>query len=96
MRDIAKLLTITARAQWKSKIVAMGNADGSTWLQRWPDLLAGLSAEQRRIVITAVTDGVLAGWRPSRADIGALVDVVCGNSTTEEYINTVRTGQAVR
>jgi hypothetical protein len=87
---------IAAGAQWKSKIVAMGNPGGSTWLDRWPDLLAGLSTEQRRIVITAVADNVLEGWRPNRADIGALVDVVCGNTTIEEYINTVRTGQAVR
>ena len=74
----------------------MRNPDGSTWLHRWPDLFDGLTAEQRRIVITAVADNVLEGWRPSRADIQALVDVVCGNTTTEEYINTVRTGPAVR
>lgn len=87
---------IAVGAHWKSKIVAMGNPDGSTWLHRWPDLLAGLTVEQRRIVITAVADNVLEGWRPSRADIGALVDVVCGNTTTEDYITTVRSGPAVR
>jgi Antitoxin VbhA len=72
----------------------MGNPDGSTWLHRWPDLFEGLSAEQRRVVITAVADNVLEGWRPGRADIGALVEVVCGNTTTEEYIATVRAGLA--
>ncbi|SPM34488.1 hypothetical protein MRAB57_2307 [Mycobacterium rhizamassiliense] len=48
------------------------------------------------MVITAVADNVLEGWRPSRADIQALVDVVCGKTTTEEYIDTVRTAPAVR
>ncbi|MGA7133868.1 MAG: hypothetical protein WBZ15_16260 [Mycobacterium sp.] len=74
----------------------MRNPDGSTWLHRLPDRFDGLTAEQRRIVITAVADNVLEGWRPSRADIQALIDVVCGNTTTEEYINSVRTGPAVR
>ena len=83
-------------ATLKSKIVAMRNPDSSTWLHRWPDLFDGLTAEQRRILITAVADNVLEGWRPSRADIQALVDVVCGNTTTEEYIDTVRTGTADR
>ena len=83
-------------ASWKSRIVAVRNPDGSTWLHRWPDLFDGLTAEQRRIVITAVADNVLEGWRPSRADIQALIDVVCGNTTTEDYINALRTGPAVR
>jgi len=83
-------------ATLKSKIVAKRNPDSSTWLHRWPDLFDGLTAEQRRIVVTAVADNVLEGWRPSRADIQALVDVVCGNTTTEEYINSLRTGPAVR
>jgi len=74
----------------------MRHPDSSTWLHRWPDLFDGLTAAQRRIVITTVADNVLEGWRPSRADIQALVDVVCGNTTTEDYINTVRTGTAVR
>lgn len=74
----------------------MRNPDGSTWLHRWPDLFDGLSADQRRIVITAVADNVLEGWRPSRADIQAVIDVVCGNTTTEDYINAVRIGGAAR
>jgi hypothetical protein len=47
-------------------------------------------------VTTAVADNVLEGWRPSRADIQALVNVVCGNGTFEDYINAVRTGVAAR
>jgi hypothetical protein len=85
-----------AGAHSKGKIVAMCHPDSSTWLDRWPDLFDGLTAEQSRIVITAVADNVLEGWRPGRADVEALVDVVCGNTTTEDYINTVRTGTAVR
>ncbi|OCB22494.1 antitoxin VbhA family protein [Mycobacterium intracellulare] len=74
----------------------MPNPDGSTWLHRWPDLLEGLTVEQRRAVITAVATNVLEGWRPSRADIQALVDVVCDRTTIEEYINAVRTGLTAR
>ena len=74
----------------------MRHPDSSTWLHRWPDLFDGLTAAQRRIVITTVADNVLEGWRPSRADIQALVDVVCGNTTTEDYIDTVRTDPADR
>jgi hypothetical protein len=87
---------IAAGAHSEGKVVAMRHPDSSTWLHRWPDLFDGLTAEQRRIVITAVADNVLDGWRPRRADIQALVDVVCGNRTTEEYIDTVRTSPAVR
>lgn len=87
---------IAARARLKSKIVVMPNPDGSTWLHRWPDLLEGLTVEQRRAVITAVATNVLEGWRPSRADIQALVDVVCDRTTIEEYINAVRTGLTAR
>lgn len=74
----------------------MPNPDGSTWLHHWPDLLDGLTAEQRRAVITAVAGNVLEGWRPSRAEIQALVDVVCDRTTMEKYINTVRTGLTTR
>lgn len=56
------------------------------WRQCWPDLLDGLTAEQQRIVTTAVADNVLEGWQPTRADIQALVDVVCGKTTTQDYI----------
>ncbi len=80
----------------KSRFIAVRNPDGSTWLHRWPDLFDGLTAEQRHVVMVAVADNVLEGWRPSRADIRALVDVVCGETTTEDYINAVRTGPAVR
>lgn len=77
----------------KAKMTAV--SDGSMWKQSWPDLLDGLTAEQRRIVTTAVADNVLEGWQPTRADIQALVDVVCGKATTEDYINAVRAGLAV-
>lgn len=80
----------------KSKIVGVSDLDGSTWLQRWPDLFDGLTAEQRRVVITAVANNVLEGWRPSRAEIQALVDVVCDRTTIEEYINAVRAGLTVQ
>ena len=73
----------------------MRHPDSSTWLHRWLDLFDGLTAEQHRAVTNAVADNVLEGRRPSRADIQALVDVVCGNTTTEDYINAVRTGSAV-
>jgi hypothetical protein len=74
----------------------MRNRDGSTWLHRWPEFFDGLTAEQRHVVIMAVADNVLEGWRPSRRDVQALVDVVCGKTTTEDYINAVLTGAAVR
>ncbi|MCA2304812.1 hypothetical protein JF770_14680 [Mycobacterium intracellulare] len=73
----------------------MSNTEGS-WMQRWPDLLDGLAADQRRAVVTAVTTNVLEGWRPSRADVEALVDVVCDRTSTEEYIRSVRAGLLVR
>jgi hypothetical protein len=85
-----------AKESWESKIIAMRNPDGSPWLQRWPELFDGLTAEQHRAVTNAVADNILEGWRPSRDDIQALIDVVCGNTTTEDYINAVRTGSAAR
>jgi hypothetical protein len=82
--------------QSEGKIAAMSTDNGSTWRQRWPDLLDGLNAEQRRAVITAVADNVLEGWQPNRDDIQALVDVVTGKTSPEEYIRGVRTGLSVR
>jgi hypothetical protein len=69
--------------------------DGSTWMRRWADLLDGLTAEERRAVVAAIADNVLEGWRPSRADVQALVDVVCGKTSTEDYIRSVRASLAV-
>ena len=89
------MLMPAAKASWETKIVVMRNPVGSTWLYRWPDLFDGLTAEQHRAVTNAVADNVLEGWRPSRADIQALIDVVRGNTTTEDYINAVRPGSAV-
>ena len=70
----------------------MSTGSGSTWRQRWPDLLDGLTAEQRRAVIAAVADNVLEGWQPSRADVQALVDVVIGKTSIEDYIRSVHAG----
>jgi hypothetical protein len=44
----------------------MSTGNGSTWRQRWPELLDGLTAEQRRAVITAVAGNVLEGRNPER------------------------------
>jgi hypothetical protein len=74
----------------------MTTGSGSTWRQRWPELLDGLTGEQRRAVSTAVADNVLEGWQPSREDIQALVDIVTGRTSTEDYIRSVRVGMSVR
>jgi Antitoxin VbhA len=76
--------------------VVMSTGNGSTWRQRWPELLDGLSAEQRRAVITAVAENVLEGWQPTREHIQALVDVVTGKTSTEDYIRAVHAGVSVR
>jgi hypothetical protein len=76
----------------EDKIVAMSIDDASTWMRRWPDLLDGLAAEERRTIVTAVADNVLEGWQPSHADVQALVDVVCGKTSTEDYIRSVAPG----
>lgn len=65
-------------------------------MQRWPDLLVGLSGDERRVLSVAVTDNVLEGWEPSRADIQALVDVVRGYVTTQEYLANLGTSAAAR
>lgn len=64
----------------------MGSAGGSDWKQQCADLLDGLSSDDRRILINAVATNVLAGWRPSRADVKALIEVVRGEVTVEQYI----------
>ena len=62
---------------------------GPSWTAQWPDLLDGLTGDERRAVIVAVADNVLEGWEPERADIEALVDVVRGKCSTAEYIERV-------
>jgi len=76
-----------------AKMAAMSTAE---WMQRWPELLDGLTTEQHRAVTNAVADNVLEGWRPSRDAIQALVDVVTGKISTEDYIRSVRASVAVR
>lgn len=77
-------------------MAAMSIGEGSTWRQRWPELLDGLDDEQRRAVIAAVADNILEGWQPRREDIQALVDVVTGTTSTEDYIRGVTAGVSVR
>lgn len=74
----------------------MSTDTGLSWRERWPELLDGLTAEQQRAVISAVADNVLEGWQPSRADIRALVDVVVGKTSVEEYVRGVHAGVFVR
>lgn len=69
---------------------------GTTWSNRWPELLEGLTAEQQRSVIGAVASNVLSGWEPSREDIQALVDVETGQMSTEEYLHAVLVQAGVR
>jgi hypothetical protein len=74
----------------QGKICFINELSGPSWTERWPDLLDGLTGDERRAVIVAVADNVLEGWEPERADIEALVDVVRGKCTTAEYIERVR------
>ena len=74
----------------QGRIWCIDELSGPSWTERWPDLLNGLTGVERRAVINAVADNVLEGWQPQRADLEALVDVVRGKCTTEEYIERVR------
>lgn len=74
----------------------MSTGNGSSWQQRWPELLHGLTADQRRAVRTAVADNVLEGWQPTRDEIQALVDVVTGKSSTDDYVQAVEAGVCVQ
>jgi hypothetical protein len=49
------------------------------------DTLAGLSAEQRRVVKMAVADNVLEGWDPTPADLGLLADYAVRKITAVQY-----------
>jgi hypothetical protein len=71
-------------------MIYISDSRGFIWAEEWRDILVGLTSEDRRAVINAVADNVLEGWRPNRADIEALVDVVRGKCTTAEYIERVR------
>ena len=73
-----------------AKIWLMSSPKIGTWMQRWPDLLDGLSNDQRRAVTNAVASNVLEGWDPSRAHIQALVDLARGDITIDDYTASVR------
>lgn len=55
------------------------------WKQQCSDLLEGLNSDDRRVITNAVATNVLEGWEPNRAEIQALIDVVRGDITAEEY-----------
>lgn len=72
----------------------MTETEKSDWEQECSDLLDALTSNERRLVTTAVADNVLEGWRPTRADIEALIGVARGEVTTEEYLANLRSGSA--
>ena len=78
-----------AESELADSIVAMRADAGFAWIDGRSDLLDGLTAEERRAVVNAVADNVLEGWRPGRAEVQALVDVMCGRTSTADYIRSV-------
>ena len=68
----------------QGRICFINESSGPSWTARWPDVLDGLTEDERRAVVVAVADNILEGWEPERADIEALFDVVRGRCTTAE------------
>jgi hypothetical protein len=57
---------------------------------RYADLLATLSQQQRRAIIVQLTTGFYEGWHPSRSEIADLVAVELGLLTVEDSLQRQR------
>lgn len=51
----------------------------------WSEVVDGLSAEQRRALVTSVADNVLEGWQPTAVEVQLLADYAAGRITAEQY-----------
>ncbi|PPF86428.1 hypothetical protein C5E07_00315 [Pseudoclavibacter sp. RFBJ3] len=53
--------------------------------ERWPELFAPLSAQQRKIVVNALASSWHEGWVPNREDVENLTDLLRGAIDKAEY-----------
>ena len=54
--------------------------------QRWPELYAGLTAEQRSHVSGVLANGRLEGWSPTRDEVADLTAHARGEISRPEYL----------
>jgi len=53
--------------------------------ERWPELFAPLTVEERRAVVNALASSWHEGWIPNRADVESLTDYARGAIDEAEY-----------
>lgn len=58
--------------------------------ERWPEIFAPLTAEQREAVEQALVSGWQDGWNPGREDVQDLADEAGGIITVDEYLARAR------
>lgn len=58
--------------------------------ERWPEIFALLTAEQRDAVEQALVSGWHEGWNPTQEDVQDLADEAAGTITVDEYLERAR------
>ena len=53
--------------------------------EKWPELFAPLTPEQREAVTRSLAAGWHEGWQPNRRDVADLTDYARGAITMDEY-----------
>ncbi|GAB3264529.1 antitoxin VbhA family protein [Arthrobacter pigmenti] len=61
---------------------------------RWPELFAGLTPDDRRYVLNALASIWYEGWKPNREDVGNLTDYARGSIDRAEYSRRVHMAAA--
>ena len=60
-------------------------------VERWPELFAPLTSEQRQAVVRALAGGWHEGWTPNREDVADLTEYASGAITFAEFEARSRT-----
>lgn len=59
-------------------------------LERWPEIFAPLTAEQREAVEQSLVSAWHEGWNPGREDVRDLADEAAGIISVDEYLVRAR------
>lgn len=68
----------------------MAVAGDPEWAERYPDLFAELTIEQKWSVHNTIASNAMEGWEPTRDNVADLIALTRGAITLEEFVRRGR------